>query len=223
MSKPPSSPTPATSSSPCSAPSPPPPPPSSASTSWPAALKKPSKTGSTPRESGDSLEQIVLYYLGLRQATLAVAESCTGGMIAQRITSVPGSSRSFLGGAVVYSDRSRPPSPASPRAHRPARRSLRRSSQALATGIRSAPAQPSASASPASPAPPAPPTSFAAVQARRPRLHRLITRSWSPNASHDPIDFPPRPAITLPMCPARSCGFAINALNASEVYDTCTI
>ena len=53
---------------------------------------------------GESLEQIVLYYLGLRQATLAVAESCTGGMIAQRITSVPGSSRSFVGGAVVYSD-----------------------------------------------------------------------------------------------------------------------
>ncbi|MFP5209065.1 MAG: competence/damage-inducible protein A [Acidobacteriota bacterium] len=53
---------------------------------------------------GETLEQIVLYYLGLRQATLAVAESCTGGMIAQRITSVPGSSRSFLGGAVVYSD-----------------------------------------------------------------------------------------------------------------------
>jgi nicotinamide-nucleotide amidase len=53
---------------------------------------------------GESLEQIVLYYLGLRQATLAVAESCTGGMIAQRITSVSGSSRSFLGGAVVYSN-----------------------------------------------------------------------------------------------------------------------
>jgi nicotinamide-nucleotide amidase len=53
---------------------------------------------------GDSLEQIVLYYLGLRQATLAVAESCTGGLIAERITSVPGASRSFLGGAVVYSD-----------------------------------------------------------------------------------------------------------------------
>jgi nicotinamide-nucleotide amidase len=54
--------------------------------------------------SGESLEQIVLYYLGLRQATLAVAESCTGGLIAERITSVPGSSRSFLGAAVVYSD-----------------------------------------------------------------------------------------------------------------------
>jgi nicotinamide-nucleotide amidase len=54
---------------------------------------------------GDTLEQIVLYYLGLRQATLAVAESCTGGLIAQRITSVPGASRNFAGGAVVYSDR----------------------------------------------------------------------------------------------------------------------
>ena len=53
---------------------------------------------------GESLEQIVLYYLGLRQATLAVAESCTGGLIAQRITSVPGSSRSFVGGVVVYSN-----------------------------------------------------------------------------------------------------------------------
>jgi nicotinamide-nucleotide amidase len=53
---------------------------------------------------GESLEQIVLFYLGLRQATLAVAESCTGGLVAQRITSVPGSSRSFVGGAVVYSD-----------------------------------------------------------------------------------------------------------------------
>lgn len=54
--------------------------------------------------TGESLEQIVLYYLGLRQSTLAVAESCTGGLVSQRITSVPGSSRSFVGGAVVYSD-----------------------------------------------------------------------------------------------------------------------
>ena len=53
---------------------------------------------------GDSLEQIVLYYLGLRQATLAVAESCTGGLVCERITSVPGSSRSFVGGAIVYSN-----------------------------------------------------------------------------------------------------------------------
>ena len=59
---------------------------------------------SSGADSSESLEQIVLYYLGLRQSTLAVAESCTGGMIAQRITSVPGSSRSFLGGVVAYSD-----------------------------------------------------------------------------------------------------------------------
>jgi nicotinamide-nucleotide amidase len=59
---------------------------------------------SSDGETSESLEQIVLYYLGLRQATLAVAESCTGGMISQRLTSVPGSSRSFLGGAVVYSN-----------------------------------------------------------------------------------------------------------------------
>jgi len=54
---------------------------------------------------GEPLEQIVLYYLGLRQATLAVAESCTGGMLAERLTTISGSSRSFLGGAVVYSNR----------------------------------------------------------------------------------------------------------------------
>jgi nicotinamide-nucleotide amidase len=53
---------------------------------------------------GESLEEIVLLYLGMKGATLAVAESCTGGMVAERITSIPGSSRAFLGGAVVYSD-----------------------------------------------------------------------------------------------------------------------
>jgi nicotinamide-nucleotide amidase len=53
---------------------------------------------------GESLEQIILYYLDFRQSTLAVAESCTGGMVASRITSVAGASRSFLGGAIVYSD-----------------------------------------------------------------------------------------------------------------------
>ena len=52
----------------------------------------------------ETLEQIALYYLEMRGATLAVAESCTGGLLAQRLTSVSGSSRSFLGGAVVYSN-----------------------------------------------------------------------------------------------------------------------
>jgi nicotinamide-nucleotide amidase len=55
-------------------------------------------------DNGDSLEQIVGYYLQMRNATLAVAESCTGGLLAERITSIGGSSRYFLGGAVVYSN-----------------------------------------------------------------------------------------------------------------------
>lgn len=54
--------------------------------------------------AGESLEQIVGYYLEMRSASLAVAESCTGGLLAERITAVPGSSRYFLGGAVVYSN-----------------------------------------------------------------------------------------------------------------------
>lgn len=53
---------------------------------------------------GESLEQVVLLMLGMRHLTLATAESCTGGLIAERLTSIPGSSRSFLGGAVVYAD-----------------------------------------------------------------------------------------------------------------------
>jgi len=55
-------------------------------------------------DNGDSMEQIVGYYLQMRGATLAVAESCTGGLVAERVTSVSGSSRYFLGGAVVYSN-----------------------------------------------------------------------------------------------------------------------
>jgi nicotinamide-nucleotide amidase len=55
-------------------------------------------------DNGDSMEQIVGYFLQMRGATLAVAESCTAGLIAERITSVSGSSRYFLGGAVVYSN-----------------------------------------------------------------------------------------------------------------------
>jgi nicotinamide-nucleotide amidase len=55
-------------------------------------------------ENGDSLEEVVLGLLAGRGSTLAVAESCTGGALAARITEVPGASRSFVGGVLVYTD-----------------------------------------------------------------------------------------------------------------------
>jgi nicotinamide-nucleotide amidase len=54
--------------------------------------------------NGESIEQIVGYWLQMRNTTLAVAESCTGGLLGERITSVGGSSRYFVGGAIVYSN-----------------------------------------------------------------------------------------------------------------------
>lgn len=53
---------------------------------------------------GESLEEIVLLHLGMRGLTLATVESCTGGLLAERITATPGCSRTFLGGAVTYTD-----------------------------------------------------------------------------------------------------------------------
>jgi nicotinamide-nucleotide amidase len=53
---------------------------------------------------GESLEEVVGMYLVLRRKTLAVAESCTGGLLAERLTRVPGSSNYFLGGAICYSN-----------------------------------------------------------------------------------------------------------------------
>ncbi len=52
----------------------------------------------------DTLESAVLAVLRGRSETLAVAESCTGGGLGERITSVPGSSDVFLGGVVSYSN-----------------------------------------------------------------------------------------------------------------------
>lgn len=40
-----------------------------------------------------------------RDLTISIAESCTGGLIQKLITDVPGSSRYFIGGAVVYSNK----------------------------------------------------------------------------------------------------------------------
>lgn len=53
---------------------------------------------------GETLEQVVGEWLSLKGYTLAVAESCTGGLLAGRITDVPGSSKYFLQGVVAYSN-----------------------------------------------------------------------------------------------------------------------
>jgi nicotinamide-nucleotide amidase len=55
-------------------------------------------------ENGESLEQMVGLLLRRRKKTLAVAESCSGGLISHRLTNVPGSSEYFLEGAVAYSN-----------------------------------------------------------------------------------------------------------------------
>ncbi|MFN3649162.1 MAG: competence/damage-inducible protein A [Armatimonadota bacterium] len=51
-----------------------------------------------------NLEAAVVSLLAERGLTVACAESCTGGMLGARLTSVPGSSAAFLGGVVAYSN-----------------------------------------------------------------------------------------------------------------------
>jgi nicotinamide-nucleotide amidase len=53
---------------------------------------------------GRSLPEVVLSLLDLAGHTLALAESCTGGLLAERLTAIPNSSRVFLGGVVPYSN-----------------------------------------------------------------------------------------------------------------------
>jgi len=54
--------------------------------------------------NGANLETVIGQQLRGRTATLSVAESCTGGLLGDRITSVAGSSDYFVGGFLVYSD-----------------------------------------------------------------------------------------------------------------------
>jgi len=55
-------------------------------------------------EGEAGMEAVVGNLLAERGASLAVAESCTGGGIAERISDVPGASRYFLGGVIAYAD-----------------------------------------------------------------------------------------------------------------------
>jgi nicotinamide-nucleotide amidase len=54
--------------------------------------------------SGEAIEEVIARELQQHHSTVSTAESCTGGMVAERLTNVPGSSTYFLGGAVCYSN-----------------------------------------------------------------------------------------------------------------------
>ncbi len=53
---------------------------------------------------GESLEEVVARLLNTHAATIALAESVTGGLIAERLTTIPGSSSYLVGGIVCYSN-----------------------------------------------------------------------------------------------------------------------
>lgn len=55
-------------------------------------------------DENSSLERVILKSFRAKKETLAVAESCTGGMLAQRLTDIAGSSAYFQGGVISYSD-----------------------------------------------------------------------------------------------------------------------
>ena len=56
---------------------------------------------------GEKMEEVIGLKLAVGGYTLAVAESCTGGLLAQRLTEVPGSSKYFIEGVVTYSNESK--------------------------------------------------------------------------------------------------------------------
>jgi nicotinamide-nucleotide amidase len=57
--------------------------------------------------AGENLEEVVVKLLTKRNETLTTAESCTGGLIADRITNVPGASNVFIAGYVCYANQAK--------------------------------------------------------------------------------------------------------------------
>lgn len=77
---------------------------------WPAAVEEGERIvlevlGPSIFAQGNAgLEEVLVGLLVDQKATVAIAESCTGGLLANRITDVPGASGTFLAGYVTYSD-----------------------------------------------------------------------------------------------------------------------
>lgn len=57
--------------------------------------------------AGETMEEVVGLKLAVGRYSLAVAESCTGGLIAQRLTALPGASKYFIEGVISYSNESK--------------------------------------------------------------------------------------------------------------------
>jgi nicotinamide-nucleotide amidase len=57
--------------------------------------------------SMEKIAKVIVHLLTKQKKTVALAESCTGGFIANQITNVPGASKIFLGGLVSYSNASK--------------------------------------------------------------------------------------------------------------------
>jgi nicotinamide-nucleotide amidase len=55
-------------------------------------------------DNGETLEEVVVRLLIQRNQTLATAESCTGGLIANQVTNVSGASEAFLAGYITYAN-----------------------------------------------------------------------------------------------------------------------
>jgi nicotinamide-nucleotide amidase len=67
-----------------------------------------STLGASIFSAGDeTLEEVIVRLLAKHNETLTVAESCTGGLLANRITNVPGASAVFLAGYVCYADQAK--------------------------------------------------------------------------------------------------------------------
>jgi nicotinamide-nucleotide amidase len=58
-------------------------------------------------EGGAPLEELIVHHLSALKKTVATAESCTGGSLANKITNIPGASEVFLAGFVTYSNESK--------------------------------------------------------------------------------------------------------------------